>query len=45
MGLGLSICHRIVSEHGGRIDVRSQPGLFTEFELEFPSPDARGAFE
>ncbi|RBP44399.1 phospho-acceptor domain-containing protein [Roseimicrobium gellanilyticum] len=45
MGLGLSICHRIVSEHGGRIDVRSQPGVFTEFELEFPSPDARGTFE
>ncbi len=40
MGLGLSICHRIVSEHGGRIDVRSEPGRFTEFELEFPSPDA-----
>jgi len=36
MGLGLSICHQIISEHGGRILVESTPGQFCEFVLEFP---------
>jgi signal transduction histidine kinase len=36
MGLGLSICYRIVEEHGGRIRVKSEPGKFCEFTLEFP---------
>jgi signal transduction histidine kinase len=40
MGLGLAICHRVIEEHEGRIDVRSEPGSYTEFVLEFPSPDA-----
>lgn len=36
-GLGLSICHDIiVAEHGGQINVRSEPGAFTEFFLELP---------
>ncbi len=35
MGLGLSICYRIMSEAGGRIRVNSQPGEFCEFTLEF----------
>jgi signal transduction histidine kinase len=39
MGLGLAICNRIIADHGGRIEVRSQPGQFTEFILEFPSAD------
>jgi C4-dicarboxylate-specific signal transduction histidine kinase len=36
MGLGLSICYKIVSETGGRIHARSEVGQFTEFTLEFP---------
>ena len=36
MGLGLSICYRIVQDYGGRIVVNSEPGVFCEFSLEFP---------
>jgi signal transduction histidine kinase len=36
MGLGLSICYRIMQQHGGRIDVRSEPGAYSEFRLSFP---------
>ena len=35
MGLGLSICHRIVLENGGTISVTTEPGRFCEFTLEF----------
>jgi C4-dicarboxylate-specific signal transduction histidine kinase len=37
MGLGLSICYRIVQECDGKISVRTEPGKFCEFTLEFPS--------
>jgi signal transduction histidine kinase len=37
MGLGLSICYRIVRECDGHISVRTEPGKFTEFTLEFPA--------
>ena len=36
MGLGLSISYRIVQEFGGDIRVKSEPGKFCEFTLEFP---------
>ncbi len=37
MGLGLSICYRIVQEYEGRITVRTEAGKFCEFTLEFPA--------
>jgi two-component system sensor histidine kinase PhcS len=36
MGLGLSICHRIVQEYDGKISVSTEPGRFCEITLEFP---------
>lgn len=35
-GLGLSICESIAHEHGGRIDVWSEPGVGTEFTVRLP---------
>jgi signal transduction histidine kinase len=36
MGLGLSICHGIVSEHGGHIWAESEPGRGAIFFVELP---------
>jgi signal transduction histidine kinase len=41
-GLGLTICYRIVQDWQGRIAVRTEPGQFCEFALEFPT-DGRAA--
>jgi PAS domain S-box-containing protein len=35
-GLGLSVTYGIIREHGGTVDVTSQPGAGTAFTLEFP---------
>jgi two-component system NtrC family sensor kinase len=35
-GLGLSIAYKIVAQHGGRIDVSSQPGAGTSFVVVLP---------
>ena len=36
-GLGLSMSHDIiVKQHGGRIDVATEPGQFTEFTIVLP---------
>jgi signal transduction histidine kinase len=37
MGLGLTICYRIVQDCQGRIAVNTEPGRFCEFALEFPA--------
>lgn len=36
-GLGLSVCYGIISEHGGRISVRSTPGKGTTFSISLPA--------
>lgn len=43
MGLGLSICYRIVQEYEGKILVKSEPGKFCEFALEFPMNEVKMA--
>ena len=35
-GLGLAVCHRIVSQHGGFIKVKSRPGVGTLFTVKLP---------
>ncbi|MGE9269724.1 MAG: ATP-binding protein, partial [Verrucomicrobiales bacterium] len=35
MGLGLSICHRIIKQHNALIDVQSELGVFTEISIRF----------
>jgi two-component system NtrC family sensor kinase len=35
-GLGLAVCYGIVSEHGGRLDVRSNVGVGTIFTISLP---------
>ncbi len=39
-GLGLSLVHRFVQEHGGDVDVRSTPGLGTMFTVTLPARHA-----
>jgi PAS domain S-box-containing protein len=39
-GLGLAICHEIVSEHGGRISVESHLGFGTTFRVTLPPAPA-----
>jgi PAS domain S-box-containing protein len=36
LGLGLSICERIIKNHGGQINVQSQPETGTTFTLSLP---------
>ncbi|HEX4341868.1 MAG TPA: ATP-binding protein, partial [Verrucomicrobiae bacterium] len=36
MGLGLSVCYKIMQQYDGRITVKTELGKFCEFTLEFP---------
>jgi PAS domain S-box-containing protein len=36
-GLGLSVVHGIIADHGGRIEVKSRPGEGTEFTILLPA--------
>ena len=35
-GLGLSVCYGIITDHNGRIEVKSQPGKGSVFNVELP---------
>jgi signal transduction histidine kinase len=45
MGLGLSICYRIVRDFGGKISVTSELGKYCEFTLEFPTESANSVLQ
>jgi PAS domain S-box-containing protein len=38
IGVGLSICHRIVEEHGGQISAENRPGGGAQFNIFLPIP-------
>lgn len=42
IGLGLSVAHRIIADHGGEIRVDSEPGEGTTFTVELPLDLPRG---
>ena len=35
-GLGLAVTHKLIREHGGEVEVQSQPGVGTEFIVKLP---------
>lgn len=44
-GLGLAICYRIITAHGGTINVQSQAGRGTEFTIVLPAAPTQPALE
>ena len=45
MGLGLSICHTIITNHGGRLVVNSDEGHRTEFQLDLALAESMAGTE
>ncbi len=41
-GLGLALSHSIIREHGGRLSVRSEEGVFAEFIMSLPAEPVSG---
>jgi len=41
-GLGLAVCHSVVTRHGGAIDVQSELGVGTTFHLYLPAANLHG---
>jgi signal transduction histidine kinase len=35
-GLGLAIVHRIITNHGGKIEINNRPGIGAEFTVTLP---------
>ncbi len=43
IGLGLALVQKTVTDHGGRIQLRSRSGVGTEFSIHLPSAEAASA--
>ena len=44
-GLGLSIVHSIIKEHGGRLNVESEPGRGSTFAVGLPAGEAQPRYQ
>jgi PAS domain S-box-containing protein len=44
-GLGLSVVHGIIADHGGRIEVKSQPGEGTECAIFLPAAEFEASLD
>jgi two-component system sensor histidine kinase PhcS len=45
IGMGLSICHTIIQSHHGRLTVKSEEGVFTEFTFDLKLADIPPAID